>query len=255
MMRKLIARGCVLVALATALYLARHDSHDTKRQASEATVANSVADAKQEEQRTGTVRTDVSNPDFVNKVLPSVRQFFASLDRAGVNPLKSLDTGAISSIQFMPSHAGISCRFVIDNQWTMFYKAVDKSDELVPFSRIMHFGQRGPDNPFRAIGHADTNALSRLSQGAVAMPQQNLEKIIESVVGALAIDRSKYDKPEIYPEALFDYDLGLQTVRYRLKGSDPINQLNYARTFTLKPTSSTSAVLVSYSNLDPPSRR
>ena len=44
--------------------------------------------------------------------------------------------------------------------------------------------------------------------------------------------------------------LGIYSVQYRKKGSDPVNQMNYTRSFSLKATSPTTAVLVSYSHLE-----
>ncbi len=61
---------------------------------------------------------------------------------------------------------------------------------------------------------------------------------------------SKFEKPKMYEEGLFDYRLGIYTVEYRKKGSDPVNGLNYTRGFSLKATSATTAVLVGYSHLE-----
>ena len=83
------------------------------------------------------------------------------------------------------------------------------------------------------------------------MPEPQVWKIANRVADGFGIDPSKFEKPEMYEEGLFEYHLGIYTVRYRKKGSDPINQLNYTRDFSLRATSPTTAVLVSYSNLDP----
>lgn len=82
------------------------------------------------------------------------------------------------------------------------------------------------------------------------MPQAETWKLAERVEKAFGIDRSRFEQPQMHEEALFEYRLGLQTVRYRVQGSNPLNQMNYTRSFTLKATSPTSAVLVSYSNLE-----
>jgi len=82
------------------------------------------------------------------------------------------------------------------------------------------------------------------------MPAAEAKRILNHIADvAFHLDRSKYEKPEFYPEKLFDYDLGLWSVQYRKKGTDPINQLNYTRSFSIKATSPTTAVLVSYTHL------
>lgn len=141
----------------------------------------------------------------------------------------------------------MDCRFLIGDSWNATFV------EAPGYSGIIHFGQRGPDNPFRAISHANTNALIRLSQNAIKMPQAEAERIVHHIADAFGVDRSKYEKPEIYPERMFQYDLGMYTAAYRKKGSDPINQLNYTLDFSIKATSPTTAVLVMYS--ETPSRR
>ena len=74
---------------------------------------------------------------------------------------------------------------------------------------------------------------------------------VEQELLMVRIDPARYETPEIYPEKMFDYDLGMYTVQYRKKGSDPINQLNYTLDFSIKSTSPTSAVLVMYSETPP----
>ncbi|MGI8966231.1 MAG: hypothetical protein ACR2H1_09125 [Limisphaerales bacterium] len=64
---------------------------------------------------------------------------------------------------------------------------------------------------------------------------------------AFSVDRFKFERPEIYPKKMFDYDLGIDTIQYRKKGRDPINQLNYRLNFSITATSPTTAVLVMYS--------
>ena len=78
------------------------------------------------------------------------------------------------------------------------------------------------------------------------MPEAEAERIINHIADAFGVDRAKYEKPEIYPEKMLVYDLGMHTVQYRKKGSDPINQLNYTLNFTIKATSATTAVLVDF---------
>ena len=48
---------------------------------------------------------------------------------------------------------------------------------------------------------------------------------------------------------MFHYDLGIFTARYRLKGSDPLNQFNYKFRLSIEATSPTNAVLVEYGNI------
>jgi hypothetical protein len=98
------------------------------------------------------------------------------------------------------------------------------------------------------IGHADTNALIRLSQNAIPMARIEAERIISRVSDTFGVDRSKFEK-RIYPEKLFDYDLGMWTVRYRTKGADPIDGMNYPLRFSLRATSPTTAVLVMYGDI------
>lgn len=193
----------------------------------------------------GDVLTDARNPLFLSRVLPKTREFFSKLDRLGINPLPNeIQPDACGKIRTIKIPGGIICPFVIGDGWTAEYM------EGSSFSGVTHFGQRGADNPFRAISHADTDALRRLSQNAVTMPETEVWKIASRVVDAFGIDPSKFEKPRMYEEGLFEYHLGIYTVEYRKKGSDPINQMNYTRSFSLKATSPTSAVLVSYSHLE-----
>jgi len=186
------------------------------------------------------VSIDAEDPEFVQHVLPVVREFFATLGRAGVNPL----TGELqfNKVQIHRGHNGTTCRFLIGDTWTATVYTGKK------FSGVMHFGERGPDNPFRAISGANTNALIRLSERAIKMPQAEAEQIIECIANAFAINRNKFERPEIYPEQMFQYDLGMYTAQYRKKGSDPINRINFPITLSIRATSSTGAVLVMYSD-------
>lgn len=202
-------------------------------------VANAAHSGRQLEP-SGYILTDAQDPEFVQRVLPIVRGFFATLDRAGVNPIKG--ELPFNNVRIRHSPHGMDCRFLIGDSWTA--TTVESAD----YTGVIHFGQRGPDNPFRAISHANTNALIRLSRTAIKMPQVEAERIINQIADAFGVDRSKYEKPEIYPEKMLQYDLGMHTVQYRKKGSDPINQLNYTLNFSIKATSPTSAVLVMYSD-------
>jgi hypothetical protein len=184
-------------------------------------------------------RIDRQDPEFVQRVLPVVHEFFGTLKRAGASPLS--DELSFNNIRIHHTPHGMDCRFLIGDSWTGTVVATKD------YTGLIHFGQRGPDNPFRAISHANTNALSRLSKDAIKMPQDQAERIMNRIADAFNVDRSKFEKPEIYPEKMFDYDLGLYTIQYRKKGSDPINQLNYTLNFSIKATSPTTAVLVMYS--------
>jgi len=161
------------------------------------------------------------------------------------NPVN--DSGYTFSLTFSPHSGGprgLSCWLVIDDRWTAHYIGTPS------FSGITYFGQCGPDDPIRAISHANTNALRRLSQGANKMPESEVWRIVNRVAGAFGVNPAKYEKPRMYEEGRFEYNLGIYTVEYRKKGSDPINGLNYTRSFSLKATSSTTAVLVTYTHLE-----
>jgi hypothetical protein len=181
---------------------------------------------------------DPQDPEFVQRMVPVVREFFGTLDRAGVNPLK--EELSFNSIQMHHGPNGTTCRLLLGDSWTA-------TTYVGPnYSGVLHFGQRGPDNPFRAISHANTNALMRLSQKAIQMPKVEAERIISRVSDAFQVNRARFEEPEIYPDKMFDYDLGMYSVQYRTKGTDPVNQLNYALSFSIRATSPTTAVLVSY---------
>ncbi len=193
----------------------------------------------------GDILTDAQDPEFVSQVFPILREFFVTLDRLGINPMKDeVRPDSCSKIRIISIPDGKICRLVVGDGWTA------TCAQNSTYSGIMQFGQRGPDNPIRAISHADTKALRRLSLDAIHMPKADAWQIANRVADAFTIDRSKFEEPEMYEEALFEYRLGIQSVRYRKKGSDPVNQLNYTRSFSLKATSPTTAVLVSYSHLD-----
>ena len=169
----------------------------------------------------------------------------ATLDRLGVSPFDAeVQRISCSKIRIIHTPNGIICPFVIGDGWTADYMRSGS------FEGITHFGQRGPNNPFRAISRADSDALNRLSLRALILPEDVAWPIADRVANAFGIDRSHFEKPQIHEEALFEYRLGMQTVRYRAKDSDPLNQMNYTRSFTLKATSPTTAVLVRYSNLE-----
>ncbi len=185
------------------------------------------------------------DPLFLEQVMPKLNEFFSLLDGLSVNPLHGkLQPSSCDKIRIIHIPNGIICRLVIGDGWTATY--IENST----FSGMMYFGQRGADDPIRAISHANTNTLHQLAQNAVSMSETEVWKIANRVADAFGIDQSEFEKPEMFEEGLFDYRLGIYTVRYRKKGSDPINQLNYTRDFSLKATSPTSAVLVSYSHLE-----
>jgi hypothetical protein len=202
-------------------------------------VNNAIASSERQSNSTFT-STEAENPEFVQHVLPLVREFFAALDRAGANPIKG--EPQFNKVQIHHGRNGTTCRLLIGDRWTATTYVGAK------FSGILHFGERGPDNPFHAIGGANTNALARLAERAIKISQSEAEQLIERFANMLGIDRNKFEKPEIYPEQMFDYDLGMYTAQFRKKGSDPINRANFPITFSIRATSSTTAVLVMYSN-------
>ena len=188
---------------------------------------------------------DARDPGVFTVVLPKAHEFFYKLDRLGLNPLqKKFQPNSCSKIRIIKIPDGLICSFVIDDGWTAEYT------QSSSFSGITHFGQRGADNPYRAISHADTNTLSRLAQSASSLTESEVWKFAKGVADAFEIEGYKFEKPELFEEGLFDYRLGIYAVRYRKKGSNPINQMNYTRSFSLKATSPTSSVLVRYSHLD-----
>jgi hypothetical protein len=193
----------------------------------------------------GDCLTDLQDQAFLSEILPATHEFFSKLDRLGLSPLRNeVQPDSCSKIRIIKTPNGIVCPFVIDDIWTVEFMRGSS------FSGVTHFGQRGADNPFRAISHADTDALNRLSKKAVAMPEVEVWKIASRVADAFGIDPSKFERPRMYEESLFNYHLGIYTIEYRKKGSDPINQMNYTHSFSLKATSRTGAILVSYSHLE-----
>src|SRR5437773_7233417 len=58
---------------------------------------------------TGAILTDAQDPEFVERVLPVVRKFFATLDRAGVNPLQG--ELAFNTVELRHGPKGTMCRF------------------------------------------------------------------------------------------------------------------------------------------------
>jgi hypothetical protein len=198
-----------------------------------------VAPSERQSRFSGFVSTDAQDPEFVQHVLPIIRGFLAVLDRAGVNPLAG--EPQFNKVQIHHGPNGMGCRFLIGDSWTATVYTGRK------FSGVMHFGERGPDNPFGAISDGNTNALSRLSERAIKMPRAEAERMIDHISDAFGVDRSWFEKPDVHPEQMFQYDLGMYTVRYRKKGTDPINGLNYPITFSIRATSPTTAVLAMYS--------
>lgn len=250
-MRRAIFIATVAIAIIAAFLVYRQkakSTHPISEQSISIPKARTRVDGDYSPRRTnqlGDVLTDAEDPVFLNQVFPKFREFAATLDRLGINPLQGeLHPSSCSKIRIINIPNGILCPFVIGEGWTADYT------ENRDFSGITRFGQRGPDNPYRAISRADTNALRRLSQSAVAMPEAEVWRIAERAADAFGIDRAQFETRQMHEEALFEYRLGIYTVRYRKKGSDPVNQMNYTREFSLKATSPTSAVLVNYSHLD-----
>jgi hypothetical protein len=243
-MRKAGVILILLMAVAGAVLYTNHQSKPAPR-------PNAHTDALRSDMRTNApdseqlpvvsdILTNAQHPEFVNRVLPVVRDFFATLDRAGVNPIQ--DDLPFNTVQLRDGPNGLMARFLIGDRWSCTAFVGPN------VSSIVHFGERGPDNPFRAISHANTNALKRLSQKAVKMPQAEAARIINHITDVFGIDRSRFEKPRIYPEKMFEYDLGMFTVAYRKKGTDPVNQANYPISFSIRATSLTTAVLVMYSD-------
>lgn len=244
---RLIIVGMFVVVIVVVVLLRRTKPQAGLEQPASAPTVQSHQDQPNPARRLndlGDILTDAQDPVFVNQVFPKFHEFVATLNRLGINPFESeVQPASCSKIRIIHTPNGIICPFVIGDGWTADYT------QNGSFSGITHFGQRGPDNPFRAISRADTDALNRLSQRAIAMPEVAAWPIADRVADAFGIDRSRFEKPQMHEEALFEYRLGMQTVRYRVKSSDPLNQMNYTLSFTLKATSPTTAVLVRYSNL------
>jgi len=193
----------------------------------------------------GDTLTDAHDPRFLKRVFPKFREFVARLDRLSVNPLRGeIQPDACTKIRIINTQNGFICPFVIADRWTADYTLSGS------FEGITRFGQRGADNPFRAISRGDMETLRRLSENATNMSEGAAWPIAAQIANAFQIDGSHFESPIMHEEGLYQYRLGMKTVRYRLKDSDPLNQMNYAVTFTLKATSPTTAVLVSYSDLD-----
>ena len=91
---------------------------------------------------------------------------------------------------------------------------------------------------------------STTADECTAVAARSVWSFANRLADAFEIDRSKFETPEMFEEGLFGNQLGIFTIRYRKKDSDPINQLNYTRSFSLKATSPTTAVLVAYSHLE-----
>ena len=188
---------------------------------------------------------EAQDPLFLERVWPKINEFFSKLNNLNMNPLSGqLRPSACDRIKIIHIPNGMIYRLVIDDGWTATY--LDSS----AFSGMMYFGQRGVDDPLRAISHADTNTLSRLAQSAIVMSEVNFSQNANQVAEEFKIDFSKFEKPQMFEEGLFQYHLGIYTVRYRKKDSDPINQMNYTRSFSLKTISPNHTVLVNYSHLE-----
>ncbi len=193
----------------------------------------------------GDTLTDNQDPIFLNQVFPGTRKFFETLDGLGLNPIPGgLQPASCDKIRIIHIPNGIICRFLIGDGWSATYK------DTAAHSGMMYFGQRGADNPIRAISHANTDALRRLAADAVTMSEGQVWEIANGVADTFGIDPSKFEKPRMYEEGLFEYRLGIYTIEYRKKGSDPINGLNYTRDFSLKAVSATKAALVRYSDFE-----
>src|SRR5688572_13411223 len=62
------------------------------------------------------VSINAEDPEFVQHVLPLVRDFFATLNKAGVNPIKG--ELQFNKVQIHHGRNGTTCRFLIGDSWT-----------------------------------------------------------------------------------------------------------------------------------------
>lgn len=83
---------------------------------------------------TDTILTNAQHPEFAQRVLPVVREFFATLDRAGVNPIAG--ELAINTVQLKDMPNGLMARFLIGDRWSCM------TFTGPTFSGVMHFGER-----------------------------------------------------------------------------------------------------------------
>ena len=194
--------------------------------------------AVQECKLSNEAKVNALDPVFTAKVQPVANKFFDALDRAGVSPIKG--NPHYHSVRIHHGPQGITCQFLVSGSCGVTAYVGSR------FAGVMHYAQK--DAPFGAISRANTNQLSRMAKAAVKMPKSEAERIITQVSDALAIDYSRFEKVEIYPERMFDYDLGMWTAQYRTRGRDPIFGSSYAISLTIKATSPTTAELVNYMN-------
>ncbi len=241
----IIAAFVVVIVMCRRPNEARDDTPSVAVASEAASAPTSQASATQITNAMGDLLADHQAPVFLAKVFPTFRDFTMKLKQLGISPFDGDPTPeSCGKIRVIKTANGIICTFNIGVRWTADYVKNGS------YEGIAHFGQRGPDNPFRAISRADTEALRKLSDAAVNMPETEVWKMTERIESAFGIDRSRFEPPIIHEESMFEHRLGMHTVRYRHKGADPLNQMNYTRSFTLKATSPTKAALVRYSNME-----
>lgn len=216
---RVILTAIVLVALSAVYFVAREKPHPQSNRREVVPDIQIEVEKTNTEPQVNTLNDPIRNSgdtEFQRKVIPGTREFFVKLDRLGLNPLNgAFHPDSCSKIRVTEIPDGIMCQFIIDGRWSAMYT------DNPAFSGIVYFGQRGPDDPIKAISHADTNTLRRLSETAVTLPPKEVWRIAASVADAFGINPSKFEKPDIYEEKLFTYNLGIYTVRYRRKGTDP----------------------------------
>jgi hypothetical protein len=198
--RKAVAIIVLVAAAATIVFRTRHGKdRATKIPTPASKPATHAAASSKRQSNSMFASIDAEDAEFVQQVLPLLRDFFAALDKAEVNPIKG--ELQFNKVQIHHGRNGTTCRFLIGDSWTA------TTYVGAGFSGILHFGERGPDNPFRAIGGANTNTLAPTGLSARSKSLNLKRSGLLSVSRIqLEIDRDKVEKPEIYPEQMFDYD-------------------------------------------------
>lgn len=184
---------------------------------------------------------------FSGQVLPIARHFFSKLEKIGASPLQGdITTHAISKVSFTPTALGTNCDFIIDGKWVMRYNFITNSIYSKDFEGIVSFQARNSYNPYNWT--KDTNQLQRLvPQNSVPMTEETAASKLNSIFELFAV-RAEFDEPSITPIKPYGYDLNSWLGVYRIKGSDPLNQLNPQIMIGIQPTTTNSAILNLYKN-------